>query len=134
MEGLVYEESNVFGRVEIAPEVIQTIAGITASQVAGVSQLKGGVVGDLGKLIGRKNVRQGTSVQIAEQTSIEISMIVEYGYHIIEVAKEVQEKVKAAVESMTGLSVEKVTIRVEGIKVPSIEKEQEGSSSSKRVK
>ncbi len=133
MEGLVYEESNVFGRVEIAPEVIQTIAGLTASQVAGVAQLKGGVVGDLGKLIGRKNVRKGTTVQIAEQTSIEIAMIVEYGFHIIEVAKEVQEKVKVAVESMTGLAVEKVAIRVEGIKVPSIEKEQEGST-NRRVK
>lgn len=129
----MYEEKNVLGKVEIAPEVIQTIAGLTATQIEGVVELKGGVVGDLNKLIGRKNVRQGTQVEIAEHTSIEVAIVVEYGYHIIEVAKEVQQKVKAAVESMTGLVVEKVVVRVEGIKVPNLEKGKE-EVGSKRVR
>jgi uncharacterized alkaline shock family protein YloU len=136
MDHIVYEEQNVLGKIEIAPEVIQTIAGLTTSQIDGVAELKGGVVGDLNRLIGRKNVRQGTQVEIAEQTSIEIAMVVEYGYQIIEVAKEVQEKVKSAVETMTGLTVEKVVVRVEGIKVPSIEKSKDdiGNKGNKRVK
>jgi uncharacterized alkaline shock family protein YloU len=110
--------SDVLGRIEIAPEVLQTISGLAATQVEGVIGLGGGVVSDLNQFFGRKNPRQGIKVEVGEETAIEVSLIVKYGYHIPDVGREVQEKVKSAVESMTGIPVDKVVVRIEGVKLP----------------
>ncbi|MBA4494994.1 Asp23/Gls24 family envelope stress response protein [Paenactinomyces guangxiensis] len=105
------------GKVEIAPEVIQIISGLSASQVEGVVGLNGG----LNQLLGRKNLRKGIRVDFDEQLTIELAINVLYGYHIPDVGREVQEKVKSAVESMTSLVVDRVIVRVEGIKFPQTE-------------
>ncbi len=116
------ERVGPLGKIEIAPEVLEIIAGMAASHVEGVSGMKGGVVGDINQLLGRKNLRQGIQVALTEQTAIQVSIIIEYGYHIPKVGQEVQEQVKAAIESMTGISVDQVIVLVEGIKIPQPEK------------
>ncbi|MBD1373248.1 Asp23/Gls24 family envelope stress response protein [Hazenella sp. IB182357] len=112
-----FNETNL-GTVEIAPEVIQLIAGIATSEVAGVVSINGGVVSDLNQLFRRKNIYRGIAVHLNDELKIEMSITVEYGNRIPDLAREVQEKVKNAVESMTGLQVEQILVRVEGVRLP----------------
>lgn len=129
MNELINYDSSELGKIEIAPEVIQIISGLSASQVDGVISLSGGVVEDLNQLLGRKNLRKGIKVDLGEnQMVIELAVIVQYGYHIPDVGREVQEKVKSAIETMTGLVVDKIIVRVEGIKFPQTEKATETDS------
>ncbi|MBA4542974.1 MULTISPECIES: Asp23/Gls24 family envelope stress response protein [Thermoactinomyces] len=124
-----YDE-NQLGKVEIAPEVIQIISGIAASRVEGVVGLSGGVASNLNQLLGRKNVKKGIRVELDDQLVIELAVVVQYGYNIPEVGQEIQEQVKSAVESMTGLIVDQVVVRVDGIKFPQ-EKNTEQESSGR---
>lgn len=126
-------QNHNLGKVEIAPEVLQVISGLAATQVKGVIGLSGGVVENFNQLLGRKNLRQGITVNFGEATTIEVSLVVEYGVSIPSVGKEVQESIKSAVETMTGIPVDQVIVRVEGIKVPQPEKAKEGEVSP-RVK
>jgi uncharacterized alkaline shock family protein YloU len=109
-------QSTDLGKVEIAPEVIQIIAGLAVVQVDGVAGMSGGVVDDITQFLGRKNPRQGIRVDFEEGLSIEVSILVKFGSYIPDVGKAVQEQVKNAVETMTGLRVEKVNVRVEAVK------------------
>ena len=111
-------QSTDMGKIEIAPEVIQIIAGLAAVQVDGVAGMSGGVVDDISQFLGRKNPRQGIRVDFEEGLSIEVSILVKFGSYIPDVGKAVQEQVKNAVETMTGLHVEKVNVRVEAVKFP----------------
>jgi uncharacterized alkaline shock family protein YloU len=111
-------QSTDLGKIEIAPEVIQIIAGLAVVQVDGVAGMSGGVVDDISQFLGRKNPRQGIRVEFEEGLSIEVSILVKFGSYIPDVGKAVQEQVKHAVETMTGLQVEKVNVRVEGVKFP----------------
>ncbi|MFC4078223.1 Asp23/Gls24 family envelope stress response protein [Salinithrix halophila] len=122
------------GKVEIAPEVIQIIAGLAAVQVDGVSGTSGGVVGDITQFLGRKNLKQGVKVELSEDAHITVSVIVQYGHYIPRVGKEVQERVKSTVESMTGLAVSAVTTRIVGVKfVGDNERESQEQEPSQRV-
>lgn len=118
-------ETAKLGKIELAPEVLQTIAGLTASQVEGVASLSGGVVGDINQLLGRKNLRQGIKVELGDETLIQISIVVQYGYHVVEVATEVQARVKEALEDMTGVVIDQVVVYVEGLKFPQPDKKKE---------
>ncbi|OYD09831.1 Asp23/Gls24 family envelope stress response protein [Paludifilum halophilum] len=100
------------GKVEIAPEVIQMISGLAAIQVDGVAGTSGNVVDDLNHFLGRKSPKQGIKVELGERSRITVSIIVTYGFHIPDVGKEVQERIKTSVESMTGLAVDDVTVRI----------------------
>lgn len=131
MEHLPTQPNQNLGKVEIAPEVLQVIAGLAATQVKGVIGLSGGVVENFNQLLGRKNLRQGITVHLDEQTTIEVTLVVEYGVPIPDLGKEVQESVKTAVETMTGIEVHSVLVRVEGIKIPQPEKGKELEQSSR---
>jgi uncharacterized alkaline shock family protein YloU len=126
-------QSMKLGKIELAPEVLQIIAGLSASEVEGVAALSGGVVGDLSQLLGRKNLRQGIKVELEEQTLIKISLFIDYGYHVVDVSKKVQERVKVAIEDMTGVTVDQVVVHVEGLKFPQKEKQTE-KETTHRVK
>ncbi len=118
-------ESVKLGKIELAPEVLQIIAGLSASQIEGVASLSGGVVGDINQLLGRKNLRQGIKVELGDTTVIQVSIVVIYGYHVVEVATEVQKKVKEAIEDMTGVTVDQVVVHVEGLKFSQPDKKKE---------
>jgi len=113
----VIKSLHELGKIEIAPEVIQVIASISASEVEGVVGMSGGVVEDINQLLGRKNLRKGIKVSLGEKSKIELSVIVEYGYHLPKVGKQIQERVKTAVETMTGITVEDIIVRIDGIKI-----------------
>ncbi len=113
-------------KVKVANEVIATIAGIAASEVEDVTSMSGGMADGIASILGRKNLTKGVKVEIGEETvAIEISVVVEYGCKIHEVAREVQKRVREAVEVMTGLSVMEVAINVLGVNMDKAPRKQE---------
>jgi uncharacterized alkaline shock family protein YloU len=110
------EEESV-GNIKISVDVVSTIAGIATTELEGVagmySSFAGGIVEKLGA---KKNPSKGVKVEMTESTvAIDLYIVVEYGVRIPELAWEIQENVKNNVETMTGLSVEKVNIHIEGV-------------------
>lgn len=117
--------------VKISDDVVQIIAGIAAGEVEGVHALGNSLTGGIAELLGgKKSVSRGVKVDIKEETAvIDVHIVVRYGVRIPDVAWTVQEKVKDAVETMTGLEVLKVNIHIDGINIekesPAIEEIEE---------
>ena len=112
-------EGTSIGAVKIANDVVATIAGLAAADAEGIAGMSGGVAGGIAEMLGRKNLTKGVKVEVGEaDTSIDIFCIVEYGISITTVASNVQNRVKSAVESMTGLTVTAVNIHVQGVTFP----------------
>ncbi len=104
------------GSVRIADEVIASIAGIAATDVVGVVGMSSGLIGGMAEMMGKKNPSKGVKVQVgAREIAVDLYIIVEYGLRIPDVALQVQEKVKEAVETATGMSVIEVNVHVQGV-------------------
>jgi len=109
-------DSTDIGNIRIANEVIEIIAGLAATEVKGVAGMSGGVAGGIAELLGRKNLSKGVKVEVGQrQCAIDLTIVAEYGVRIPEVCSEIQENVKRAIESMTGLEVVEVNISVLGV-------------------
>jgi uncharacterized alkaline shock family protein YloU len=101
------------GEVHIADEVVAIVAGLAATEVEGVASMAGNITNELVSKLGMKNLSKGVKVEVAEKTvSVEVALNISYGYSIPEVSEKVQEKVKSAIETMTGLSVAIVNVRI----------------------
>ena len=110
--------------IKISEDVVAVIAGVAASEVPGVCSMSGGL--GLTEVFGKKNMAKGIKAEVNEKnTKIDVNIIVEYGVRIPDVAFEIQNRVKTAVESMTGLKVQEVNIHVQGVNVISKEKAPE---------
>ena len=106
------------GNVKISEEVVAIIAGIAATEVPGVTGMSGGIAGGLSEMLGRKNLSKGVKVEVGEkEAAIDVFIIVDYGCRIPDVSWEIQEKVKKAVEGMTGLNVVEVNIHIQGVNI-----------------
>ena len=106
------KEDNL-GEVHVADEVVAIIAGLAATEVEGVASMAGNITNELVSKLGMKNLSKGVKVEVAEKTvSVEVALNISYGYYIPEVSEKVQEKVKSAIETMTGLSVAIVNVRI----------------------
>lgn len=113
------------GAVRIADEVVAVIAGLAATEVEGLAGMSGGLAGGFAEILGRKNLSKGVRVEVGEKESaVDIFVIVEYGVKIPDVALKVQENVKNAIESMTGLKVVNVNVHVQGVSFPEVQEEQ----------
>ncbi|MCX5780212.1 MAG: Asp23/Gls24 family envelope stress response protein [Firmicutes bacterium] len=113
MENTKPEIPNDLGVIRIADEVISTVAGLAAAEVEGVAAMSGGWGTDLVEKLGKKNLGKGIKVEATgEQTTIDIFIVIEFGYAIPKVCENVQKEVKAAVEGMTGLTVAAVNVHV----------------------
>ncbi|NLV92797.1 MAG: Asp23/Gls24 family envelope stress response protein [Firmicutes bacterium] len=107
------------GEVRVADEVVGIIAGLAASEVEGVAGMSGGIAGGIAELLGRKNLSKGVKVEVGEEeAAIDLFNVVEYGVRIPEVATNIQENVKQAIEGMTGLDVVEVNVHVLGVNFP----------------
>ncbi|MBQ3414912.1 MAG: Asp23/Gls24 family envelope stress response protein [Clostridia bacterium] len=101
--------------IQIANEVVAVIAGKAVSDVPGVASMAGGFAGVFS---GKKNVSRGIKVEANDKTTkIDVNIIVEYGHRIPDVAFEIQNRVKKAVETMTGLAVAEVNVHVQGVDI-----------------
>ncbi len=110
--------SSEIGAIRIADEVVSTIAGLAAVEVEGVAAMSGSLTAGLTEILGRKNLSKGVKVEVKEtEAAIEVFIQVEYGFAIPDVARSVQNSVKTAVESMTGLSVTSVNVHVVGVPI-----------------
>lgn len=103
----------VVGEVQIADEVVTIIAGLAATEVKGVASMAGNITNELVAKLGMKNLSKGVKISVgADHVSVDLGLNIEYGYSIPEVSKAVQERVKNAIETMTGLTVSEVNIRI----------------------
>ena len=106
------------GDIVIADEVIAVIAGIAAMEVEGVASMAGNATRELISKIGIKTLSKGVTVDvIGDVATVDVTLNLKYGYNIVEVSGKVQEKVKVAIQNMTGLNVADVNVRVAGIEV-----------------
>lgn len=115
------------GTIKISEEVVTTIAGLAAAEVAGVAGMSGGIAGDLVEKLGRKNLSKGIKAEVGEsEATIDINAILDYGVNIHEVALQLQTNVRDAVEKMTGLDVVHVNVNIQGLSFSSENKEEDG--------
>lgn len=111
-------DQEMIGEVKIADEVVAIIAGLAATEVDGVDSMAGNITNELVGKLGMKNLSKGVKVDVTEEhVSVELSLNIKYDYNIPEVSGKVQEKVKSAIENMTGLTVLNVNIRIAGVKM-----------------
>ncbi len=121
------------GNIRIADDVVAVIAGIAATDTEGVYGMSGGITEGLANRLMGKNIRKGVKVEVGTtETAIDLRVIVSYGSKIDEVCRKLQQNVKDAVESMTGLTVVEVNIQVDGVEFP--EKEEPVEAEVLRLK
>lgn len=78
--------------------------------------MAGNITNDLIARLGMKNLSRGVKVDVLEGiVTVSLALVLKYGYNIMDVSAKIQEKVKAAVENMTGLTVADVNIRIAGV-------------------
>ena len=105
------------GAIKVADEVLSIVAGLAASEVTGVYGMSGGIREGLTDMLGKQNFSKGIKVYTEGHTvRVEVHVIITYGYNIPDVAIKLQEKVKEAVENMTGYEVTGVDVHVEGVR------------------
>ena len=114
----IKEDENL-GEVKIADEVVAIIAGLAATEVDGVSSMSGNTTREIIGKLGMKTLSKGVKVDVLEGVvTVSLKLNLKYGYSIVDVSNKVQEKVKSAIENMTGLTVADVNIRIAGVDVP----------------
>ena len=111
--------------IKISNDVVAVIAGVAVSEVPGVAGMSGGFAGGITEVLsGKKNLAKGIKVEVTEtDAKIDVNIIVEYGSRIPDVAFEIQNRVKKAVESMTGLKVQEVNVHVQGVNTDTVKEE-----------
>ena len=106
------------GQVQIAEEVIAVIASIAATEVEGVAKMSGNITSEIAAMVGMKNLSKGVKIRIDEEkVDINLSLIMDYGVSIPKISREVQDRVKNSIETMTGLEVSEVNIHIAGIQM-----------------
>ncbi len=124
MSEIKNESENIMGKVNISEEVVSIISSQEARTVKGVVGMMSSLTGGFAEFLGKKNLSKGVKVEFQENNIIiDLFIIIEYGAIIQDVASIVQDRVKAEVESMTGLNVVAVNVNIEGVVVP--EKKEE---------
>ena len=112
----VLQGNENIGSVQIADDVIAVIAGLAATEVDGVSAMAGNITNELMTKVGVKNLTKGVRVDIIGQNvTVDLSLMLEYGFNIPTTCGKVQEKVKSTIENMTGLNVTDVNIRIASV-------------------
>ena len=120
VENILNEEED---NINIAEEVITTIAGIAVSEISGVAEMAGGIAGGITEVLsGKKNLSKGIKAETdGNNVKVDVNIIVNYGIRIPDVAFDIQNKVKNAIETMTGLKVGEVNVHVQGVNIEKTE-------------
>ena len=104
------------GEVQIADEVVAIIAGLAATDVEGVASMGGNITNELVSKLGIKNLSKGVKIAIENDTvNVDLALNLDYGFSIPKTCGQVQEKVKTAIESMTGMKVENENIKIANV-------------------
>ena len=106
------------GEVKIADEVVAIIAALAATEVEGVASMAGNITNELISKLGMKNLSKGVKVDVLEGVvTVALALNMKYYYSIVDTSTKVQERVKSAIETMTGLEVADVNIKVAGVEM-----------------
>mgnify|MGYP003392435311 FL=1 len=109
-------KSDELGDVRVSEEVVAIIAGLAATEVEGVSSMAGNITNEIVSKLGMKNLSKGIFVEVMdEEIKVDVALNIGFGYAIPEISAKVQERVKSAVENMTGLTVAVVNIRIASV-------------------
>ena len=116
-EGREYvSRSDELGNIHICEDVLAVIAAAATLEVEGVGSLSANLSTDLAELLGKKNLAKGVHISVQEESiRVDLSILIKYGYTILDVAKKVQSAVFTAVENTSGLTVESVNVHVAGV-------------------
>lgn len=116
------QDDSSMGEVKIADEVVGIIAALATTEVEGVASMAGNITNELISRLGMKNLSKGVKVDVLEGVvTVSLALNMKYNYSIMDVSAKVQEKVKSAVENMTGLEVADVNVKVAGVEMESQE-------------
>ncbi len=109
-------EDDKAGAVSIADDVVAMIASLAATEVEGVGAMVGNITNELMSRVGMKKLTKGVKVDVLDgKANVDLAITIDYGHNIPATCQNVQKKVKAAIENMTGLQVENVNIRIAGV-------------------
>lgn len=115
-KAVILKADENIGAVQIADDVVAMIASLAAMEVEGVSAMAGNITNEIMSKVGVKNLNKGAKVDVLEgNVTVDLALVVEYGYNIPATCQKVQLKVKSAVENMTGLVCSDVNIRIAGV-------------------
>lgn len=104
------------GEVKIADEVVAIIAGLATTEVEGVSSMAGNITNEIVSRLGMKSLSKGIQIEVSDnEVMVDVAINIAYGYSIPDVSTKVQEKVKTTIESMTGLEVAKINVRIASV-------------------
>ena len=120
------EFESELGKVEIAPEVIEVIAGIAANEVEGIAEMKGNFAAGVVEKLGKKNHGKGIRVEIHDDgVQIDVYCVVKFGFSIPTVAEKVQDNIRQTLMSMTALTATEVNIHIVGMQFEQAKSEVE---------
>ena len=112
------QNDNSMGEVQIADEVVAIIAALAATEVDGVASMAGNITNELVSRLGMKNLSKGVKVDVLEGVvTVSLALNLKFNYSIMDVTAKVQDRVKTAIENMTGLEVADINIRVAGVEM-----------------
>lgn len=108
------------GNIEVAPEVLEIIASIAASDIEGVASMRGNFASGVAERLGKKVHGKGVKTELAEDgLMIDIYCVINYGVSIPQTAQKIQEQVRQTLENMTSLQTQEVNVHVTGIQFES---------------
>ncbi|SHF59683.1 Asp23/Gls24 family envelope stress response protein [Ornithinibacillus halophilus] len=114
------------GKVEIAPEVIEVITGIAASEVEGISSMRGNFATGVVERFGKKSHSKGVKVELTENgISIDLYVVLNFGVSIPKVAQQLQTNIRQTLKNMTALDIAEINVHVVGIQMDKDEEEEE---------
>ena len=120
------QEYNGLGKVEIAPEVIEVIASIAASEVEGVAQMRSNFATGVVEKLGKKMHNKGIKVDLSEEgIKVEVYCVMNFGVSIPQVAQQIQDNIRQTLINMTGLETEEVNIHIVGVQFETVKQEPE---------
>lgn len=129
-EIVIENQEGETSNIQISNDVVAVIAGKAVAEAPGVFAMAGGFAGGISEVLsGKKNLSKGIKVEVGEkETKIDVNIIVEYGSRIPDVAFDIQNRVKTAVEGMTGLKVVAVNVHVQGVNTDTASQEEEAEN------
>ncbi|SFL82994.1 Uncharacterized conserved protein YloU, alkaline shock protein (Asp23) family [Gracilibacillus orientalis] len=111
-------ESTPLGKVEIAPDVLEVIAGIATTEVLGVSSMRGNFASGVAERLGKKAHGKGIKVELKEDiVSIDVYIVVDYGHSVPTVAEKIQVNVRQGIENMTAIQIKEINVHVVGVQM-----------------
>ncbi|MCR5656677.1 MAG: Asp23/Gls24 family envelope stress response protein [Butyrivibrio sp.] len=115
----VQTSSNGIASVKIADDVVAKIAALAALEIDGVSAMAGNYTSETIDRVSPKNLAKSSKISVCEgKVRVDMSILMKYSYNIPATSKQVQDRVKTSIQSMTGLDVTDVNVRIAGITMP----------------